>query len=736
ESEVLPVLVRMRRRGVRIDQDKLAEIEDWSLREEAAALEIVHRETGIKIAVGDVWKSKTLAPALEHIGLKLTETSTGQKSVSQDVFASIDHPVTKALAWARKTNKLRTTFAQSIRTHMTNGRIHCTFRQIAQETEKGDQRGARYGRLSATDPNLQQQPNAKKDPAFAGEWRKVYLPEEGALWSCNDYCFSDDTEVLTESGFKLFEDLERGELVAQWENGKITYTAPLDYQRVWYEGDMIHVAGRRQVDLLVSPNHNCILQRMNGAVFTIKANEYERQRAWQTQAGMLEGAEVENEDLLRVVVAIQADGSERTGNYRIWLKKPRKIDRLQNILVASGLTFHETFCEGKAAGHGFVIERSPRIDKYLAAGKLFKLQSLMALTAMLRSAFLDELELWDGSTKGHYYCSAERTNVETVQHLGVVTNRRCNLASRPLPSGKTIFSATLTKRTRTWVGKFKTRRVPYCGEIFCVTMPNHTVIVRRNGRVSVTAQSQQEPRWTTHFAALMDLPGARAAAKAYHDDPDLDNHQFMADLTGLKRDFAKNIYLGLCYGEGGAKLCDDLGLPTRWALAVGRGREREVMYFDTQEEALRRRGDFPTGFVWRAAGEEGQGILDTFDNHAPFIRLAAKAAEERAKQRGFVITGGGRRLNFSQSGDGSYDWTHKSFNRVIQGTSADQMKRAMVEIDRAGYWMMLQVHDETDNSVADRAEADRIAEIMSDAMPALVPFRVDVEIGPSWGEIA
>ena len=66
--------------------------------------------------------------------------------------------------------------------------------------------------------------------------------------------------------------------------------------------------------------------------------------------------------------------------------------------------------------------------------------------------------------------------------------------------------------------------------------------------------SQQEPRWTTHFAAVMDLPGAREAAQAYHDDPDLDNHQFMADLTGLKRVFAKNIYLGLTYGEGGAKL--------------------------------------------------------------------------------------------------------------------------------------------------------------------------------------
>lgn len=433
ESEVLPVLVRMRRRGVLIDQDKLEEIEDWSLREEAAALKRVHDATGVKIAVGDVWKSDTLVPALEAIGLKLPKTSTGKKSVSQDVFASLDHPVTQALAWARKTNKLRTTFASSIREYITGGRIHCTMNQIARESETGEQKGVRFGRLSATNPNLQQQPNPEKDPELAGEWRKIYKPEPGGLWATNDY-------------------------------------------------------------------------------------------------------------------------------------------------------------------------------------------------------------------------------------------------------------------------------------------------------------SQQEPRWTTHFAAVMDLEGARKMAQAYHDDPDLDNHQFMSDLTGLRRIDAKQIYLGLCYGKGGAKLCIDLGLPTRWAVAIGRGRGRKIMYFEDQMEAREERRLHPHGFVWLAAGEEGQKILDTFDARAPFIRKLARAAETRAKQRGFVVTGGGRRLHFSESGDGTYDWVHKSLNRVIQGTSADQTKRAMVEIDRGGHWMMLQVHDETDSSVADRAEGERIALIMREAMPALVPFKVDMKIGASWGE--
>lgn len=431
ESQVLPVLVRLRRRGVRIDVTELSRIEEWTLEQETAALEKIHVATGVRINTGDVWKAGAIAPALEAIGIKLIKTSTGKPSIHKDMLAEIDHPVAKALAWARKTNKLRTTFAASIRTYMTNGRVHCTFNQMARETESGDQKGARYGRLSATNPNLQQQPARDK---FASMWRGIYLPEDGALWNCNDY-------------------------------------------------------------------------------------------------------------------------------------------------------------------------------------------------------------------------------------------------------------------------------------------------------------SQQEPRWTTHFAAVMDLPGAREAAQAYHDDPDLDNHQFMADLTGIPRKPAKDIYLGLCYGKGGAAMCRDLGLPTRWACAIGQRRDRRVVYFETRDDAVKERSEHEHSYVWEAAGEEGQSILNTFDNRAPFIRQIAKKAEAKAKRCGFIQTPSGRKLHFPERRDGSYDWVHKALNRLIQCTSAEQIKRAMVEVDRAGHHMMLQVHDELDSSVEGSQEALSIAGIMSSVMPARVPFKVDVELGPNWGDL-
>src|SRR5690606_22277126 len=101
-----------------------------------------------------------LAPALTHIGIKLLKTSTGKVSIDKELLGGIDHPVAAALEKARKVNKLRTTFAGSVRNHMVNGRIHCTLNQLrrAKDDEAEGDGGAKYGRLSCEHPNLQQQP--------------------------------------------------------------------------------------------------------------------------------------------------------------------------------------------------------------------------------------------------------------------------------------------------------------------------------------------------------------------------------------------------------------------------------------------------------------------------------------------------------------------------------------------------------------------------------------------------
>jgi DNA polymerase-1 len=76
---------------------------------------------------------------------------------------------------------------------------------------------------------------------------------------------------------------------------------------------------------------------------------------------------------------------------------------------------------------------------------------------------------------------------------------------------------------------------------------------------------------------------------------------------------------------------------------------------------------------------------------------------------------------------------YRGLNRLIQGSAADQTKRAMVQLHKAGYKILLQVHDEIVLSVPTKEAASDAAKIMREAVQLEVPSRVDVELGMSWG---
>lgn len=265
--------------------------------------------------------------------------------------------------------------------------------------------------------------------------------------------------------------------------------------------------------------------------------------------------------------------------------------------------------------------------------------------------------------------------------------------------------------------------------------------------------SQQEPKMLVHYAVRSKLglvrvrtsdgwlqvdadAAALTAANMYRNDPSTDNHQMMGDMimgrkaTKQERGWAKEIYLGLSYGMGGAKLCRKLGLPTMMAV-----RDPVSKAIVEAASPTGRQIAGAGGKIFEAAGIEGQRLLDMFDAKVPFVRALGKLCERAASKNGYIRTIEGRKCRFPKDTVGNYDWCHKALNRLIQGSSADQTKRAMVEIDRAGIALQLQVHDEIDLTIYDRGEGERMRQIMLDCVKLEVPSKVDLEIGPSWGEV-
>jgi DNA polymerase-1 len=85
------------------------------------------------------------------------------------------------------------------------------------------------------------------------------------------------------------------------------------------------------------------------------------------------------------------------------------------------------------------------------------------------------------------------------------------------------------------------------------------------------------------------------------------------------------------------------------------------------------------------------------------------------------------------------------FNRLIQGSAADIMKKAMVDSFEAGVFdteyliPSLTVHDELDGSVSENkhgVEALReLTNIMETCVKMKVPIKCDSEVGENWGEL-
>jgi DNA polymerase I-like protein with 3'-5' exonuclease and polymerase domains len=230
--------------------------------------------------------------------------------------------------------------------------------------------------------------------------------------------------------------------------------------------------------------------------------------------------------------------------------------------------------------------------------------------------------------------------------------------------------------------------------------------------------SSQEPRLLVHYATLLGLPGAEKMAQAYRDNPDTDFHQMVADMAGIKRKAAKTIGLGLMYGMGKSKLATQLDLPLDEASELIATFHSKVPFLKGTVDAVMKRIEHP------ASGGSIRTLLGR-KCRFPLWEPTEWGVNKALPREQAVIEYGSR---IKRAG------TYKGLNRLIQGSAADQTKAGMVALHKAGFKLLLQVHDEVALSVRNIDEARAAAEIMAKAVTLEVPSRVDVETGPSWGE--
>ena len=238
--------------------------------------------------------------------------------------------------------------------------------------------------------------------------------------------------------------------------------------------------------------------------------------------------------------------------------------------------------------------------------------------------------------------------------------------------------------------------------------------------------SQQEPRILVHYAHAYarsqnhDMKGVNEFVEGYINDPDMDFHTMVAEMAKIPRKQAKTINLGLIYGMGVNKLSDQLDIPV----------------------------------------DEAKGLIQQYHDRVPFVKLLMNGVMNKLNNRtssGSIRSILGRKCRFDlwepdtfalnkalpyKEAVNEYGpttklkraYTYKALNRLIQASAADMTKQAMVNIYSEGIIPLIQIHDEIAVSFTSTDETKKVASIMEDAVKLNVPSKVDVEVGPSWGE--
>jgi DNA polymerase-1 len=144
---------------------------------------------------------------------------------------------------------------------------------------------------------------------------------------------------------------------------------------------------------------------------------------------------------------------------------------------------------------------------------------------------------------------------------------------------------------------------------------------------------------------------------------------------------------------------------------------------------------------------EAQEYVDLYFERYPGVKAYMDSTREKAHDQGYVETVFGRRLYLpeinSRNGQRRQYAERTAINAPMQGTAADIIKRAMIDVDQAltakklDARVVMQVHDELVVEVAEK-QADKLAKLLHSSMESAaelsVPLIVDVGKGANWDE--
>ena len=330
-------------------------------------------------------------------------------------------------------------------------------------------------------------------------------------------CFDKYTEILTNNGFKRFEDLTEEDKVAQYnmEDKSISFVKPLRHIKRYYKGEM-HYYYTSYVDLMVTPNHEVVAKRDGSKKFRkVKSCDLEYKENNVLPVSGYKDGDAEFTTLDRLLVAIYSVGEFRSIRGFLGRFAPssefglvfdptigeEKIERIEGLLKELSIEYEKRNIDDCEK---IVITEAHLGDIYLVPKvKDLSYINLENVSKGWIDEFFNELEYWNRDVDGLFI---HRHNVEkSIDTISIL----CTLSGRVYQKSEALHNA---KYGRYWCIMINEKdeyrysqkeEVEYDNFVYCVEVPTGCVVVRRNGKSYISGNC----RHSEAYARLLEVLG-------------------------------------------------------------------------------------------------------------------------------------------------------------------------------------------------------------------------------------
>lgn len=334
----------------------------------------------------------------------------------------------------------------------------------------------------------------------AGHGRTIHMLVE------DEHCFGDDVEIMTDKGLISIADVTEDTLVAQWNDGKVSFVKPTYLHRYYNPSEVYELTTHNGQKNIVTGKHEFVLKsRTTGNYVKKKLTDINFNNLWHIPMSGEGSTHRKLSYLDRLVIAAQADGhvsrvnSDRKSNMhvRFCLKLERKIARLKFLAESAGFSYKE--CESGVFTY-IDIDFPEHIDvKDLSSYFSFDANSDTA------KSILDEMVFWDGHKEKNdrlYYSSRNKTNVEFFAYMGFQSGYNSWIGYQD-----PVWRCRLKPGESRSIQNFKREKIEYDKPVYCVTVPSGNIVVKLGTGLYVTGNSKYSDPFNLEAGILPAMSG-------------------------------------------------------------------------------------------------------------------------------------------------------------------------------------------------------------------------------------